>query len=104
MARQLVGGVLAGSLVPQAPRCAAEALAVLLAAVLGWALLAKAVPALYADYGEWARHEIGFAASAVAFGRDLAGRGFASIKIGDGRGFRRLRLRGELPLDGKAPF
>src|SRR5438132_2116597 len=48
-------GVLAGSLVPQAPRRAAEALAVLLAAVLGWALLAKAVPALYADYGRIAR-------------------------------------------------
>jgi O-antigen ligase len=41
--------------VPQAPRRVAEALAVLLGAVLGWALLAKAVPALYSDYGRIAR-------------------------------------------------
>ena len=48
-------GVLAASVVPQAPRRVAEAIAVLLAAVLCWALLAKAVPALYSDYGRIAR-------------------------------------------------
>ena len=48
-------GVLTATLVPQAPRRVAEVFAVLLAAVLGWALLAKAVPALYSDYGRIAR-------------------------------------------------
>jgi tetratricopeptide (TPR) repeat protein len=48
-------GLLAGGLVRQAPRRVAEALAALLALVLGWALLAKAVPSLYPDYGRVAR-------------------------------------------------
>jgi O-antigen ligase/polysaccharide polymerase Wzy-like membrane protein len=48
-------GVFLGSLVPRAPRAAAGALAVLLAGVLGWALLGKIFPSLFSDYGRLAR-------------------------------------------------
>ena len=44
-----VVGILVGTLVPRAPRIAAGGLALLLGAVLGWALLGKIFPALYAE-------------------------------------------------------
>jgi hypothetical protein len=48
-------GVFVGSLLPRAPRTVAAGLAVLLAAVLGWALLGKIVPSLFPDYERLAR-------------------------------------------------
>jgi hypothetical protein len=48
-------GLLVGSLLRPAPRRVAEALAALLGLVFAWALLAKAVPSLYPDYGRIAR-------------------------------------------------
>jgi hypothetical protein len=48
-------GLFLGSLLPRAPRAAAGALAVLLAGVLGWALLGKIFPSLFPDYGRLAR-------------------------------------------------
>ena len=50
----LLGAVVAARL-PRAPERIAAAAAVLLALVLGWALLAKCVPSLYSDYGRLAR-------------------------------------------------
>src|SRR5665213_1041498 len=47
-------GFLLSALVPRLG-AVAEVAAALLAAVLGWALLAKCVPALYSDYGRVAR-------------------------------------------------
>jgi len=47
-------GVLVAALVPRTAALAGAA-AVLLGAVVGWALLAKCVPALYSDYGRVAR-------------------------------------------------
>jgi hypothetical protein len=49
-----VAGVLAGGLRPGAAAGLARAAAALLALVLGWALLAKCVPALYPSYGRQA--------------------------------------------------
>ena len=51
----LVLGMFVAALVPHATRAVASGLAVLLAAVLGYALLAKGVPSLYPDYGRLAR-------------------------------------------------
>jgi len=48
-------GLFAGTVVPRAPRAVASALAVLLAGVLGWALLGKVVPSLFPDGGRLAR-------------------------------------------------
>src|SRR5262249_26778463 len=48
-------GVAGGSLVRRAPTVAAAGLAALLGAALGWALLGKAVPALFPDAGRVAR-------------------------------------------------
>jgi hypothetical protein len=48
-------GMFIGALVPRATRATAAMLAVLLALVLGYAFLAKGVPALYPDYGRLAR-------------------------------------------------
>src|SRR5439155_4878235 len=46
-------GLVVGALVPRGGR--AEAAALLLALLVGWALLAKCIPALYSDYGRIAR-------------------------------------------------
>jgi O-Antigen ligase len=48
-------GVLLAAILPRPAVHVARAAAVLLALVLGWALLAKSVPALYGDYGRVAR-------------------------------------------------
>src|SRR5947209_6085002 len=48
-------GVAAGSLVPRAPRAAAEALAALLGLVFFWAIATKVFPWLYPDGGRIAR-------------------------------------------------
>jgi hypothetical protein len=48
-------GLFAGALVPRAPRRLAWGLAALLALVLGWALLGKAVPSLFPDGARVAR-------------------------------------------------
>src|ERR671928_59930 len=48
-------GLFVGALVPRAPRAVAAGLAVLLAGVLGWALLGKVVPSLFPDGGRLAR-------------------------------------------------
>jgi hypothetical protein len=48
-------GLFAGALVPRPTRSVANGLAALLGAVLAYALLAKGIPALYADYGRLAR-------------------------------------------------
>jgi MFS family permease len=48
-------GLLAGALAPRAPRVVASVLALLLAFVLGWALLGKVVPSLFPDGARLAR-------------------------------------------------
>lgn len=48
-------GLFVGALVPRAPRAVAAGLAVLLAGVIGWALLGKVVPSLFPDGGRLAR-------------------------------------------------
>ena len=48
-------GLFVGALVPRAPRTVATGLAVLLAGVVGWALLGKVVPSLFPDGGRLAR-------------------------------------------------
>ena len=48
-------GLFVGAVVPRAPRAVGAALAVLLAGVLGWALLGKVVPSLFPDGGRLAR-------------------------------------------------
>ena len=48
-------GVLLAAILPRPGETVARAAAVLLGLVLGWALLAKCVPALYGDYGRVAR-------------------------------------------------
>jgi len=48
-------GLFVGALVPRAPRTVAAGLAVLLAGVVGWALLGKVVPSLFPDGGRLAR-------------------------------------------------
>jgi hypothetical protein len=48
-------GLLTGGLLRDAPRRIAAVASVLLGLVFGWALLTKAVPALYGDYGRVAR-------------------------------------------------
>jgi tetratricopeptide (TPR) repeat protein len=48
-------GLFVGALVPRAPRAVAAGLAVLLAGVVGWALLGKVVPSLFPDGGRLAR-------------------------------------------------
>ncbi|HEX6699359.1 MAG TPA: O-antigen ligase family protein, partial [Gaiellaceae bacterium] len=70
-------GIFIGSLVPRAPRTAATALAVLLAGVLGWALLGKIVPSLFPDYGRLARLR-----SPIGYWNALALLGDTAIALG----------------------
>jgi hypothetical protein len=48
-------GMVIAAVVPNAPRAVAAGLGALLGLVLGYALLAKGIPALYSDYGRLAR-------------------------------------------------
>src|ERR671930_1001970 len=48
-------GLFVGAVVPRAPRAVAAGFALLLAGVLGWALLGKVVPSLFPDGGRLAR-------------------------------------------------
>jgi putative DNA primase/helicase len=52
---------------------------------------------LYADYEGWAQNEIGFAMSAIAFGREMSDRGFKRVKVDGSRGVRGLRLLNDKP-------
>ncbi len=52
----------------------------------------ETVALLHMDYEQWAKREIGFAMSTIAFGRELAGRGFRSKKVRHNRGVCGLRL------------
>jgi putative DNA primase/helicase len=47
---------------------------------------------LYENYAQWSKREIGFAMSSIAFGRELASRGFEKIKVSSARGFRGLKV------------
>src|SRR5262249_15026613 len=47
---------------------------------------------LYHDYKQWSEKQVGFVMSTIAFGRELAGRGFEKIKVDQARGFRGLKL------------
>src|SRR4051794_38202762 len=51
----LVLGLFVAAIVPRAPRATASALAVVVACVIAYALLAKGIPSLYPDYGRLAR-------------------------------------------------
>src|SRR5207244_12362642 len=70
-------GIFLGSLVPRAPRAAAAALAVLLAGVLGWALLGKIFPSLFPDYGRLARLR-----APIGYWNALALLGDAAVALG----------------------
>jgi putative DNA primase/helicase len=56
--------------------------------------------ALHRDYDTWARDEVGFSMSTIAFGRALVERGFAKVKADGGRGIRGLELLAEKKDDG----
>ncbi len=49
---------------------------------------------LHADYKEWTSHSVGFAMSAIAFGRELSERGFEKKKVNRAKGFRGIKLYG----------
>jgi putative DNA primase/helicase len=49
--------------------------------------------ALYGDYELWAKAEIGFTMTPIAFGRELGDRGFEKITVNRARGFGGLKLR-----------
>jgi putative DNA primase/helicase len=53
-----------------------------------------ATSVLHFDYQEWARDEIGFTMSAIAFGRELSNRGFSRIKVKDSQGIERRGIAG----------
>lgn len=50
----------------------------------------------YADYKNWADEEVGFKTTAIAFGRDLAERGYKKVKVHGARGFAGLKPRPEV--------
>ena len=50
------------------------------------------VSVLHADYETWAMNEIGFSMSVIAFGRELASRGFERVKVDNERHIRGLCL------------
>ncbi len=83
-------GVLIGSVVRDAPRAVAEGFAVLLAALFGWALLAKIVPSVYPDYERVARLR-----SPVGYWNELALLGDVAVPLAlwlaTGRRYARVR-------------
>ncbi len=83
-------GMFVGALVPRATRATALLLAALLALVLGYALLAKGIPALYPDYGRLARLR-----SPVGFWNALALLGDFALVLGLWRAAQR-RFEGVL--------
>jgi putative DNA primase/helicase len=48
---------------------------------------------LYDNYKSWAQEQVGFVISPIAFGRDLADRGFKKKKVNRSRGFSGLKLK-----------
>jgi putative DNA primase/helicase len=48
--------------------------------------------ALHDDYVRWSKSEVGFAISTIAFGRELADRGFEKVKVKGVRGIKGLKL------------
>jgi putative DNA primase/helicase len=48
---------------------------------------------LYREYETWAKREVSFAISNIAFGRELSGRGFENKKVRRMKGFGGLRLK-----------
>src|SRR5438067_9114851 len=70
-------GLFLGSLLPRAPRAAAGGLAVLLAGLLGWALLGKIFPSLFPDYGRLARLR-----APIGYWNALALLGDAAVALG----------------------
>src|SRR5215213_5199275 len=73
----LVLGLFFAAIVPRAPRATASALAVLVALVIAYALLAKGIPSLYPDYGRLARLR-----SPVGFWNALALLGDFAVALG----------------------
>ena len=73
----LVLGLFLAAIVPRAPRATASALAVLVACVIAYALLAKGIPSLYPDYGRLARLR-----SPVGFWNALALLGDFAVVLG----------------------
>src|SRR3954464_9744036 len=73
----LVLGLFVAAVVPRAPGATAGALALLVAAVIAYALLAKGVPSLYPDYGRLARLR-----SPVGFWNALALLGDFAVVLG----------------------
>jgi putative DNA primase/helicase len=47
---------------------------------------------LYFDYEKWSKEQVGFAKSAISFGRELVDRGFERTKLKGDRAFRGLKL------------
>lgn len=77
-------GMFIAAIVPQAPRKVATGLAALLGLVLGYALLAKGIPALYSDYGRLARLR-----SPIGYWNALALLGDMALVLGLWRGARK---------------
>jgi tetratricopeptide (TPR) repeat protein len=73
----LVLGLFVAAIVPRAPHATASALAVLVALVIAYALLAKGIPSLYPDYGRLARLR-----SPVGFWNALALLGDFAVVLG----------------------
>jgi putative DNA primase/helicase len=48
---------------------------------------------LYDNYKSWAEEQVGFIIPVIAFGRDLADRGFKRKKVNRSRGFSGLKLK-----------
>src|SRR3954466_6987956 len=87
-------GLFVAAIVPRAPRATAAALAVLVACVIAYALLAKGIPSLYPDYGRLARLR-----SPVGFWNALALVGDFGVVLGLWRASER-RLDGALLVFG----
>jgi hypothetical protein len=57
---------------------------------------------LYCNYEQWAREQVGFSITHLAFGRDLTDRGFKKVKVDSDKGRRGLRLRTKSAADQQA--
>lgn len=72
-----LAGIVLGSWLPRPAVVAARGAAVLLAALYGWALLAKCMPSLYPDYGRLARLR-----APLGYWNELALLGAAGVPVG----------------------